>query len=91
MCWSRDRFHGQSPSTNQLQQTSVDDSHPEPASDRVLTPSSTRISSPLAYMHPPIATATCVRVMDQDYHFRCLRFKVVIHRVVCVHSDDLKS
>ena len=73
MCWTRDRFHGQSPFTNQLQRTSVDDSHPQPTGDRVLAPSSTNISSPLVShghndrdTHPPSATATCVRVMGKD-------------------------
>ena len=73
-CWPRDRFHGQPPFTNQLQRTSVDDSHPEPADDRVLPPSSTLISSPLVSRghndrdtHPPNVTATCPRAMGQDY------------------------
>jgi hypothetical protein len=42
----RDRSHGQSPSTNSVKRTPAQDSNPEPATDRVLASSRTRISSP---------------------------------------------
>jgi len=69
---------GKPPFANPVPRTHGKDSHPRLASDRVLTPSRTRISSPLAIareQRPSCsnnlpgrnATATRVRAMGQDY------------------------
>ena len=69
---------GKPPSANPVHRTHAQDSHPKPASDRALTPSRTRISSPLAIAREQRrarsntlprrnATATCARAMGQDY------------------------
>ena len=69
---------GKPPSANPVHRTHAKDSHPKPASDRALTSSRTRLSSPLAIAREQRrarsnnlprrnATATCARAMGQDY------------------------
>ena len=69
---------GKPPSANPVHRTHAKDSHPKLASDRVLTPSRTRISSPPAIAREERracsnnlprrnATATRARAMGQDY------------------------
>jgi hypothetical protein len=73
-------FIGKSPSVNPVHRTHAKDSHPKPASDHELTPSRTRLSSPLGISREQRrtrsnslprrnATETCVRAMGQDYPF----------------------
>ena len=69
---------GKPPSANPVHRTHAKDSHPKPANDNALTPSRTRMSSPLAIAREQRrarsnklprrnATATCARAMGQDY------------------------
>ena len=69
---------GKPPSVNPVHRTHAKDSHPKPANDNALTPSRTRMSSPLAIAREQRrtrsnklprrnATATCARAMGQDY------------------------
>ena len=69
---------GKPPSANPVHRTHAKDSHPKLASDRALTPSRTRISSPPAIAREERracsnnlprrnATATRARAMGQDY------------------------
>jgi hypothetical protein len=69
---------GKPPFANPVHRTHAKDSHPKLASDRTLTPSRTRISSPLAIAREQRracsnnlprrnATATRARAMGQDY------------------------
>jgi hypothetical protein len=71
---------GKPPSVNPVHRTHAKDSHPKPESDHKLTPSRTRLSSPLAMVREQRrarsnslprrnATATCARAMGQDYPF----------------------
>ena len=69
---------GKPPFANPVHRTHAEDSHPKLGSDRALTPSRTRISSPLAITREQRrarsnnlprrnATATRARAMGQDY------------------------
>ena len=69
---------GKPPSANPVHRTHAKDSHPKPANDHTLTPSRTRMSSPLAIAREQRrarsnklprrnTTATCARAMGQDY------------------------
>jgi hypothetical protein len=71
---------GKPPSENPVYRTHAKDSHPKQASDHTLTPSRTRLSSPLTIaweqwrarsnnLPRRNSTVTCAHTMDHDYPF----------------------
>ena len=71
---------GKPPSANPVHRTHAKDSHPKPANDNALTPSRTRMSSPLVIAREQRrtrsnklprrnTTVTCARAMGQDSPF----------------------
>ena len=77
----RDRPHGQSPSTNPVHRTPVKDSHPEPPIDHTLTPTRTRISSPLTIARAQRPWCTPQRnvtyvIRESCPHHQCVKLMI---------------
>ena len=71
---------GKTPSINPVNRTTAKDSYPEPASDRALTPSRTRISRPLATARE-----------QRPYRAPSRNVTYVIHRQRCAKNHQEPS